>query len=374
VDDFEQHHDAPEGGERTATPHRPGSLGAGPASGSEGLDKGVTGPGCPGVTPGVIAGGIAAAGPQDCGAVQPCDVQGRRRGDSPSPSPARGPAGSARRIRAEMLEVLSVVRVARAEDLRRVLTPESRRTRYVNRGLRDLLAAGLVGRARVGREGFVWWLTRSGLAAVAASGDKPDLRPRESTGARVARSGVVDHALAVTELVTVMAAHKVGGVRDWQLERAHTFDGRTLITDLVLHVPHLDPSALLVEVDRDTMRSTAMGRKLALYAAYAAARKWEGARGTIGQTVPLWQRAYPGRRFPPLLVVVADVDERGLAARANLLHRVTRQAPRPSGGDLQVAVTSLDRLREEGPWAPVWTRVGFQDAGQVVGLGDLTRR
>lgn len=256
-----------------------------------------------------------------------------------------------------------------------MLTPESKKPRYVNRGLRDLLAAGLVGRARVGRQGFVWWLTRSGLAAVAASGDKADMRPRESTGARVARSNVVDHALAVTELVTVMAAHDAGGVRDWQLERAHTFDGRTLITDLVLHVPHLEPSALLVELDRDTMRSTAMGRKLALYGAYEAARKWEGARGTIGSTVPLWRSIYPGRLFPPLLVVVADVDERGLERRTELLHRVARTMPKPQyGAGLRIAVTSLDLLRERGPWEPVWTRVGWHSPGELVGLADLTRR
>jgi len=269
-----------------------------------------------------------------------------------------------------VLELLSVVRVARPEDLRRVLTPGSEKTRYVNRALRDLLTVGLVGRERVGRRGFVWFLTGSGLAAVAASGDKPDIRPRESTGAKVARSGVVDHALAVTELVTLMASHRIGGVRDWQLERAHRFGGRTVITDLVLHVPHLDPSALLVELDRDTMRSTAMGRKLELYAAYEAAEKWEGQRGTNGRTTPLWRGLYRGTRFPPLLVVVDGVDRAGLARRTDLLHRVAQELPRPRYEDLslRLAVTSLELLREQGPRAAVWTRVGHYHPGEVVGL------
>lgn len=378
VDQYEGHTDGVDqaDAEQQQEPGREPS-GAGGGSGQEGgadPGKGSADTSAAGVTGRVTTRVTGTSGRPGEAAGQRGDSRGRKGSDSPSPSPARREwsAGSARRIRAEVLEVLSVVRVARSEDLRLVLTPGSARTRYVRRALLDLLSAGLVGRAQAGRWG-VWFLTRAGLAATDASGDKADIRPAESTGAKVARSGVVDHALAVTGVVTAMAAHGIGGVRDWQLERAHRFDhGRTLIVDLVLQAPHLDPSALLVELDRDTMRSTAMGRKLELYTAYAAARFWEGQRGTQGSTRPYWSTIYSGRRFPPLLVVV-DGDQAATVRRAQLLHRLALAQPASDyGHDLTIGVTSLNRLRERGPLEPIWIPVGRRRRDRVsAGLEDL---
>jgi hypothetical protein len=115
---------------------------------------------------------------------------------------------------------------------------------------------------------------------------------------------------------------------------------------------------LLVELDRDTMRSAAMARSLQLYRDYANARFREGERGT---TAPYWRTVYcTGHRFPPLLVVVADVDQDGLIRRAKLLHRVAAalEPATYTGTHLRIAVTSLDKLQDRGPWDTVWVRVG----------------
>ncbi|MER5641852.1 replication-relaxation family protein [Kitasatospora sp. NPDC002227] len=363
-----EHTTAP-GPDRTSAPS---------AGGAEPLDKGRGQSPLARVAPRVTTGTAPLAAAGGSGAGHSGGGRGRTGGDSPSPEPGTGPSGSARRIRAQVLEVLAVVRVARSEDLRQVLTPGSVTTRYVRRALLDLLTAGLVGRAQGGRQGFVWHLTRAGLAAVDAAGDKLDIRPRESTGAKVARSGVVDHALAVTATVTAMASHGVGGVRDWQLERAHSFDrGRTLITDLVLQAPHLTPPLeLLVEVDRDTMRSAAMARKVQLYADYAGSRFRIGERGTQGDSKAYWRTVYRRDQFPPLLVVVDDVDQAGLIRRARLLHKVAGQVEqsRWRGCQLNIAVTSLQLLAERGPHEPVWLRIGPDHSGERAGLADLAGR
>lgn len=366
----------PESAPRTAPPADSGTPGAP-------MDKGSRAAGRARVATGTATGTTTPAAAGGSGAGRSGEGGGRTGGDSPSPSSrGTGPSGSGRRIRAQVLEVLAVVRVARSEDLRQVLTPGSVTTRYVRRALLDLLAAGLVGRAQGGRQGFVWHLTRAGLAAVDAAGDKLDIRPRESTGAKVARSGVVDHALAVTATVMAMAAHGVGGVRDWQIERAHSFDrGRTLITDLVLQAPQLTPPLeLLVEVDRDTMRSAAMARKLELYADYASSRYRVGERGLMGSSEPYWGTVYRGRRFPPLLVVVDGVDADGLLRRTRLLHRVAVRTlarcreTQAYAVQPEIAVTSLELLAERGPWEPVWRRIGTGYRGEYTGLAGLADR
>ncbi|MBC3844747.1 hypothetical protein GXW82_44655 [Streptacidiphilus sp. 4-A2] len=90
----------------------------------------------------------------------------------------------------------------------------------------------------------------------------------------------------------------------------------------------------------------------------------------------MWRGLYRGTRFPPLLVVVDGVDRAGLARRTDLLHRVATALPRPRYEDLslRLAVTSLELLREQGPRAAVWTRVGHYRPGEVVGLTAFARR
>jgi hypothetical protein len=69
---------------------------------------------------------------------------------------------------------------------------------------------------------------------------------------------------------------------------------------------------------------------------------------------PAWLHAYS--RFPRLLIVLDHRSPRVLGSRTNDLGALTSANPRLSSlaGELSIGVTTLDRLREQGPFAPIF--------------------
>ncbi|WP_404871050.1 replication-relaxation family protein (plasmid) [Kitasatospora griseola] len=258
-------------------------------------------------------------------------------------------------MRVEILTVLACVRVATAAQLHQVVTSprKTARTAYVRRGLNDLLEMGLVGQVRIGR-GFAWFLTERGRKTVEAGGEY-EVRPGAGTGQAAAEGQLLDHALAVTDTVLSFARHGAAALVDCQLEVAHTWGktaGQRLNADVVVTGPVAGHAALLVEVDRSTMRQAAMARKFTRYAAYATVKVWQGQRGTIGEHVPFWRRAYPGRRFPPLLLVLAEEPGPAFEHRMGVIRQALARTEHAQA--LRVWAAPLDWLQQHGPASRIW--------------------
>lgn len=281
-------------------------------------------------------------------------------------------------MRADLLHLLSVLRVATTAQCYAVATPNAASTRYVRRGLRALQADGLADGTATGRSGaMVWYLTSLGARSVAESEGRAAPRRRAISPALV-RSGLLRHALDVTALAASFAPAGAE-VGDWSVEKVHRY-GRggelRLITDAVLQIPEHPgrrlPTALLVELDRATMSTDRLLGELAAYADYArglvTAPGGRRARGLV----PAHQRDYPGtERCPPVLVVLTGAEPAALVRRADRLARAVADRER-AFEVVDIGVAILADLVEYGPLTRVV--MPLDDPGVRVGVDRLARR
>lgn len=295
------------------------------------------------------------------------------------PYPHAGPTGLGS-IAQQAMQVLYQHRLISTRQMHQLITPHHTRTEYLRRQLHTLRKAGLastVGRRICGQTELLWWLTEKGADAVEAVGLLPQRPYRMSPEA--ALGPLQEHTLATVEsgLAFVDWARRLGhecGPLDWSPETAHYYrdDSRpgedlSLIPDAVLNYVHTDTKAkqrtlltFFVEVDRTQMTIARLAQKLHAYAAYeqftpqlAASRGARTARRTT--STPAWRSRYAV--FPRLLLVLTGASKARLARRVADLRSLAASDPMLATTAVRAGVTTLDQLREQGPFAPIFAPV-----------------
>ena len=280
-------------------------------------------------------------------------------------------------VRASLVTWLAAVRVATSDQCRALVTPDARYSVYVRRALTQLRADGLVDAAPVGySHQYIWFATRAGAAAAAQASGR-DAPRREPVRPAIVRSGVLGHALDVTATVAALAGPGVGP-ECWKLEALHRFKhgpvDQRLLADAVLRAPGRDedelPEALIVELDRATMPVGRLAGELAAYRDYARARLAPIRRPGPGSgSFPVYARDYPGaRRLPPVLVVLSGDRPEALERRRR---RLCAEASAAAEDVLDVGVTTLAELQEQGPTASIVTPLYAPN--RTVALSELAR-
>ncbi|WP_030775632.1 replication-relaxation family protein [Streptomyces sp. NRRL F-2664] len=272
----------------------------------------------------------------------------------------------------QALALIAQHRLLTSTQLHQMLMPHTP-PRKIHKVLAPLRAEGLIAHTALGvRSGLkAHFLTAAG-AQVAA--DWPELRGRAAT------------VIASPTAASMRAAHTLAGVRahlafltearergdeyqplDWMPEVTHrlpdTGGQDRLTADAVLHYTATQPRRLqyraFVEIDRTTMSSERLARKLITYARFHDyTPQPAGRRGTAADqnaALSAWQRFYP--RFPRILFILTGAPRATLTARITDLRRmaadhglVTRLA-----SHVPLGAAILEDLEEAGPSGPVWT-------------------
>ncbi|QIY66398.2 replication-relaxation family protein [Streptomyces sp. RPA4-2] len=335
------------------------------------------------------------------------------------------PYGSTSAVRGHVLAALGVLKVASADQMRRLTCPGHKDSKGVRNACLDLAKHGLTlseGSARDGQK--LWGLTPLGLTAAAEVLGRP-AADMGGNARGAARSGA-PHAMAVNETVIALtgtqpvptrpiaratptpapatptepAAPAVpavlpgfGSVGSWATEVVHNLPGTSrtrpsVRADAVLRAPEAGLPVLLVEVDRGTEADEVLAAKFARYHQYFRVKVKDPAIPAAhavhaSLSVPLWQSLYlpTGRDgYPPIAVVFEPGTRLGEQALKNRMNRVldltrehwsgTYQKLGGYGGEpdgyvdftdaIPVLFTTLDRIRESGPLAPVWWRCGHR--------------
>ncbi|MEU3248619.1 replication-relaxation family protein [Streptomyces sp. NPDC006875] len=331
------------------------------------------------------------------------------------------PYGSTSLVRGHVLAALGVLKVASADQIRRLTCPGHKDSKGVRNACLDLAKHGLTqsdGYARDGQK--LWGLTTLGLTAAAETLGRP-AADMGGTARGAARSGA-PHAMAVNETVIALtgtqpvptrpilrttptpgtlagsgtaAASPVpagfGSVTSWATEVVHPMPGASrtrasVRTDAVLRAAEDGLPALLVEVDRCTEADDVLAAKFARYREFfrVQVKDHSVAVSHGGQHVPLWESFYPptGRDGYPPIAVVFDpgtrLGEQALKNRMNRVLELTRDhwsgkyerrggygGEEPDGyvdykDAIPVLFTTLTRLQDSGPQAAVWWRCGHR--------------
>ncbi len=215
-----------------------------------------------------------------------------------------------------------------------------------------------------------WFLTLRGARVVTGW---PELRGRTITPPANSTEASLRAAHTLTTLRAHLAfltdARRRGdeyGPLDWVPEIAHrlpdTGGEDKLIADAVLHYTAAAPRRLqyraFVEVDRSTMSSERLARKLISYARFHDYTPQPvGRRGTVADQAAMlaWQRFYP--KFPRVLFIVTGAPASGLERRIGDLRAMAAGHPLVAqlAGQVKLGAAVLEDLEEQGPSAAVWT-------------------
>ncbi|WP_406278304.1 replication-relaxation family protein [Streptomyces sp. NBC_00191] len=215
-----------------------------------------------------------------------------------------------------------------------------------------------------------WFLTVRG-ARIATSW--PELRGR----ALQTPTGATDASLRAAHTLTGVRAHLAFladarrrgdeyGPLDWVPEIAHrlpdTGGEDKLVADAVLHYTATSPRRLqyraFVEIDRATMSSERLARKLISYARFHDYTPQPvGRRGTVADQAAMlaWQRLYP--RFPRVLFILTGASAPSLTRRIDDLRAMTAGHPLVAqlAGQVKLGAAVLEDLEHHGPSSAVWT-------------------
>lgn len=270
----------------------------------------------------------------------------------------------------QALAVIAQHRLVTTTQLHQMLVPGTPATK-IHKVLAPLRAAGLTGHTVLGARNRLQahFLTPAGGETVR---DWPELRGRAPVVLTDAAASLrAAHTLTAVRahLAFLTDARTRGdeyGPLDWSPEIAHrlpdTGGADQVIADAVLHYTSAGPRRrqyrAFVEVDRATMSSERLARKLISYARFHDyTPQPAGRRQPTSDTGALlaWQRFYP--RFPRILFVLTGAprpsldrrigDLRSMGAEHELVARLAARVP------LGAAV--LEDIEEHGPSAEVWT-------------------
>ncbi|MFF3489411.1 replication-relaxation family protein [Streptomyces sp. NPDC002701] len=334
------------------------------------------------------------------------------------------PYGSTAAVRGHVLAALGVLKVATADQIHRLTAPGHKDNKAFRNALLDLARHGLTvseGSARDGNK--LWGLTPLGLDAAAEVLGRP-ASEMGSTARGAARSGaphamaVNETVIAITrtapeptrpvrrtttatarsaaETASIPAARAVrasapaapagvGAVSSWSTEVAMALPsaGRnraSVQTDAVLHAPEAGVPVLLFEVDNCTESADVLAAKFDRYRRFFRQKT----KDHRGRELPVWRTLYPPTSregYPPVAVVFNPGIRTGEQALKNRMNRVldlTRETwsgtwesmgsygSEPADGyrdysdAIPLLMTTLPRLKEHGPLAPVWWRCGHR--------------
>jgi hypothetical protein len=263
-------------------------------------------------------------------------------------------------VQRDSLTVLYWHRLVSTEQVRRLVAPTLSPV-TIRAKLAGLRSAGLADRITREHRPRTWHVTPAGAEAVEAAGTV-DARAYRLPGTAVAHL-LQEHNLDVVEtsLAFVETARERGhecGPLSWTPEVAHQFRDRAgdrrgvVIADAVLHyvleeAGRRTQRMLFVELDRATMPVARLARKLVGYIRYH-----DHAPAGSRQR-PVWRERYP--RFPRVLIVLSGADQPVLERRLADLRAHAQAMPVVSAaaGRVDMVVTTLPRLLEHGPLAPV---------------------
>lgn len=271
-------------------------------------------------------------------------------------SPATIATGVLTPLEADALACIYTHRIVASNQLRAWLIPNANGPRYLTRGLESLRTRGLVANAgRRGRRELLWYVTSDGAAAAEEYGQVVPRTWRLDPD----KAAVIDarHTLMVNDTGTAFLtwARRLGHEctpLDWTPEVAHRLrtggvdrPGDLLIADAVLQyvVPLTGRRVhrqLFLEIDRSTMTVARLAAKLPAYARY---HDFE------------WKARYPA--FPDLLFVLDGIGEQALAQRIADLRAYSLADRRFArlAGQVHAGATTLTQLRDQGPFAPIFT-------------------
>ncbi|MFD7555217.1 replication-relaxation family protein [Streptomyces sp. NPDC059835] len=271
----------------------------------------------------------------------------------------------------QALALIAQYRLLTTTQLHQLLAPHLP-PRKIHRTLVPLREQGLITHTSLGTSSHLQahFLTPAGLAMVA---DWPELRGRAATGIPSAAAARLRAAHTLTgvraHLAFLTAARTRGdeyGPLDWMPEVTHrlpdTGGEDRLIADAVFHYTATTPRRVqyraFVEIDRATMSSERLARKLISYARFHDyVPQQAGRRGTVADqgSMLAWQRLYP--RFPRILFVLTGATRTVLATRIQDLRSMTADHDRVAqlATHVPLGATILEDLEAHGPHAPVWT-------------------
>lgn len=269
------------------------------------------------------------------------------------------------------LALISQYRLLTTTQLHHMVTPHLP-PRKIHNVLAPLRKDGLITHTVLGaKHGMqAHFLTPAGAQTVT---DWPELRGRTPT------------TIQSPTAASLRAAHTLTGVRahltfltdarahadeyeplDWVPEVTHrlpdTGGEDRLIADAVFHYTVTNPHRLqyraFVEIDRTTMSSERLARKLITYARFHSYTPQPGGRrGSVADQGAMlaWQRFYP--RFPRVLFILTGAARPTLAKRIEDLRRMTADHDLVTRFASQVPLGAaiLEDLETHGPRAEVWT-------------------
>ncbi|MEU5757017.1 replication-relaxation family protein [Streptomyces sp. NPDC047829] len=327
-------------------------------------------------------------------------------------------AGSSNDLRADVLRVLGVLKIATADQIQRLSTPhltyrhttkptpakrKEARTASHRAAVNDLRRHGLAidgGRTRAGEETRL--LTKDGLAAAAIDLDR-ELEEMGGMPKSGGRSGA-SHAMTVNETVIALIRPKpnldkvtrepaeavaaaraaacapdgIGTLASYATEVALPVKGTwknpaigSARADVVLTAPDAGVPLLFIEADNCTEEAVLIARKFDKYARFFQRQE----KDTDGIEKPLWRTRWPApatdeyeRVHPPVLLVFHQAGQRSAKNQMARVADLTRHHwqgiwHREGGyhsytGRIPIVATTLDLLREHGPAGPAFWRFG----------------
>jgi hypothetical protein len=279
-------------------------------------------------------------------------------------------AGSRLRLPEATVEIISSLgehRILSTGQVRAIHYPD-RSPRRTQQALAYLERAGLI--AYVERRQSprrVWFLTDAGADAVITAGETRErpkvLTPKQAAGPLTA------HTLGVNEVgISFLRAARERGDEflplSWRHEVAHPLNRgrgrarRSLIADAVFtYVRPEDRTVAIyqrfVEVDRATLSAERLVAELARYGQLYRAREKQGGE-------PLWSYYYGS--FPAVICALTGGSREALSRRLDVaLWLLGKHPALDRAYDVSIYFCFLDDLRDRGPFAPIFYKLGEAD-------------
>jgi hypothetical protein len=273
------------------------------------------------------------------------------------------------------LALIAQHRLVASPQMHHMLSPDARQqaTSQILNALREerLASYTVLPRSKGTR---AWFLTARGARVTTGWPELRGRAVRAPAGGTEAKLQAA-HTLTVvrTHLAFLADARRRGdeyGPLDWVPEIAHrlpdTGGEDKLIADAVMYYTASATAGTrrlqyraFAEIDRATMSSERLARKLIAYARFHdyVPAPAAGRRGTVADQAAMlaWQRFYP--KFPRVLFILTNTNQAGARLRITDLRAMATGHPLVTqlAGQVKLGAAVLEDLEHHGPSAPVWT-------------------